>query len=86
MAFTNLLFLSHGIQLGLFFLLIGLILVFMKMTSLEHRIRNIEDHMNKYVTTEDYMETFNNMLDAKLDGKSTSPFSESQASSSSLSS
>jgi len=72
--FTNLLFLSHGIQIALFLLLVGLVLVFMKMTTFEKRLKNMENHMMKYVTYEDYMETFNNMWEAKMSGDSVAPF------------
>ncbi len=74
--FNNLLFLSHGIQIALFLLLVGLILVFMKMTTFEKRLKNMEDHMVKYVTYEDYMETFNNMWSAVQDGEDVSSLTE----------
>lgn len=66
--FSNLLFLSHGIQIALFLLLVGLILVFMKMTAFEKRLKNMEDNMLHYVTTEEYMETFNAMWEEKQRG------------------
>lgn len=49
-------------QLLIFLLLIGMVLVFIKMNSYERRIKQLEDNLNKYVTYEDYMETFRNMF------------------------
>lgn len=72
--FNNLLFLSHGIQIAMFLLLVGLILVFMKMATFEKRLKNMEDHMTQYVTRDDYLETFNNMWDAKENGFNVAPF------------
>ena len=77
----NLLFLSHGMQIALFLLLIGLILVFMKMTTYEKRLKNMEDNMLKYVTTEDYMETFSNMFDMKERGEDVAPWTAATESS-----
>jgi len=71
---NNLLFLSQGVQLILFFFFIGLILVFMKVSNLEKKIKHLEDNQIKYISYEDYMESFNNMWDAKLQGKSVSPY------------
>jgi len=76
--FNNLLFLSHGIQIAMFLLLVGLLLVFMKMATFEKRLKNMEDHMTKYVSYEDYMETFNTMWDAKARGGSVAPYPEVQ--------
>ena len=75
-ALNNLLFLSHGMQFALFLLLVGLVLVFIKMATFEKRMKNMEDNMVKYVSFEDYMETFNNMYDAKSNGMSVAPFPE----------
>lgn len=72
--FNNLLFLSQGIQIALFILLVGLIVVFMKMTTFESRLKNMEQNMTQYVTVEEYMETFNNMWYEKLEGRSVSPY------------
>jgi hypothetical protein len=70
----SLVFLSHGIQLSLFLLLVGLLLVFMKLTTVDAKIKNIEDNLTMYVTNEDYMETFNNMWEEKKTGGSTAPY------------
>lgn len=76
MSLNNLLFLSHGVQLCMFLLLVGLILVFMKMTTFEVKLKNMEEHMSKFITAEEYMESFNNMYDEKAAGRSTSPFDD----------
>jgi hypothetical protein len=73
---SNLLFLSHGLQLCMFLLLVGLVLVFMKMSTLEQKVSNLENSMTHYVTAEEYMESFNNMFDAKNRGENVSPFTE----------
>jgi len=65
MSLSSLVFLSHGIQLAFFFVLVGFVIVFMKLTVIEKRVKNLEDHSRKYVTYEDYMETFNNMFDER---------------------
>ena len=70
----SLVFLSHGIQLCLFLLLVGLLLVFMKLTTVDAKIKHIEDNLTMYVTNEDYMETFNNMWEEKKKGGSTAPY------------
>ena len=75
---NNLVFLSHGIQIAIFVLLLALVLVFIKGASLEHRLKNMEYNMMQYVTHDDYMETFNNMWELKQQGKSVAPFSETQ--------
>lgn len=72
---NNLVFLSHGMQFVLFLLFVGLVLTFLKMATFETRLKNMEDHMLKYVTYEDYMETFNNMWEAKQQGQDISPYS-----------
>lgn len=61
-------------QLALFFLLVGLVLVFIKMNSYERRIQHLEDALRNYITYEDYMETFNNMWAASERGESVAPF------------
>lgn len=71
---NNLIFLSQGVQLCLFFIVIAIVLVLMKMSDLTHRVENVEANMGKYVTNEDYMETFNNMFNAKVQGLDTSPY------------
>jgi hypothetical protein len=73
---NNLLFLSNGVQLCLFLLLVGLMLVFMKLATVDRKIKNIDEHLGLYVTNEDYMETFNNMWDEKLQGGNTTPFGQ----------
>lgn len=65
-----------SIQLAIFFLLIGLVLVFIKMNSYEKRIKSLEDSLRFYITYDDYMESFNNMFAAKERGESVSPFPE----------
>ena len=74
---NNLLFLSQGIQMVLFILLVGLVLVFMKSATLEHRIKRTEEDLGKYVSYDIFMETINNLVDAKLDGQSISAFPSS---------
>ena len=66
---NNLLFLSQGLQIAIFLLLVGLIFCFMKMTTFDKRLKNIEDNLNQYVTVEDYYETFNNMYDSVSNGE-----------------
>ncbi len=74
---NNLMFLSHGMQICMLILLLGLLLVFMKWSSLEARIKQLEDASSKYVNVEDYLETFNNMWDAKQESNiSLAPYPE----------
>lgn len=72
--------LSQGLQLCLFLLLVGLVLIFIKMNSYEQRIKHLEDNLRNYVTYEDYMETFNNMFAAASRGESVAPFAEAHES------
>lgn len=74
---NNILFLSHGVQIAMLLFMFGLVLVFMKMTTLEKRVKTLENDQKSYMSYEDYMESFNNMFDSKLQGKSVSPFPES---------
>lgn len=74
--FNNLLFLSQGVQIALFVLLIGLIMVFMKMTTFEKRLKSMEVNMSNYLSKEEYMETFNNMWYVKQQGGTVSPYEE----------
>jgi len=73
---NNLMFLSQGMQIAMLLLLVGLVLVFLKSSTLEQRIKNMEDNATQYVSYEDYMETFNNMWDEKSMGGSVAPFEE----------
>lgn len=68
-----------NMQLAIFFLLIGLVLVFIKMNSYEKRIKSLEDSLRYYITYDDYMESSNNMFAAKERGESVSPFPESSS-------
>lgn len=68
--------LSQGVQLCLFLLLVGLVLIFIKMNSYEQRIKHLEDNLRNYITYEDYMESFNNMFAAAARGESVAPFPE----------
>lgn len=70
---------GQNVQIVLFLLLIGLVLVFIKMNSYERRIKNLEDSLRKYITYDDYMESFNNMFAAAERGESVSPFAETDA-------
>lgn len=54
--------LSMPVQMIIFFVFIGLVLVFIKMNSYERRIQELEKSLTKYVPYEDYMETFQNMF------------------------
>lgn len=54
--------LSMPVQMIIFFVFIGLVLVFIKMNSYERRIQELENSLTKYVPYEDYMETFQNMF------------------------
>jgi hypothetical protein len=54
-------------------LLVVMVIVFMRITSAQHRLTKLEACENKYLTYEDYLETFNNLLDAKLQGINLSP-------------
>ena len=65
---------THGVQLAIFFLAVVVIIVFMKITTLEHRIKVLEEHEQYFVSHEAYMESFNNMFDAKMQGKNLSAF------------
>lgn len=67
--------LSQGVQLALFCMLVGLVLIFIKMNSYERRIKQLEDSLRNYITYEDYMESFNNMFAAATRGESVAPFS-----------
>jgi len=67
--FQHILFLSHGMQLFMFLLLVGLILVFMRIASQEHRINQLEKERKHYMSHEDYLETFNVLWDEKMEGK-----------------
>jgi hypothetical protein len=46
----------------------------MRLSDLSSSVKNMEENMGKYVTNEDYMETFNNMFNEKQRGGDTSPF------------
>lgn len=61
--FSNLLFLSHGVQLVLFGLVVILIFVFMKIAVMDKHIRNLEKGMENFVTREEFLSTFGNMWD-----------------------
>lgn len=65
-----------AVQLALFLLLVGLVLVFIKMNSYEKRLKEIEDSARNYVLYEDYMELFTNMWKAAERGEDTAPFSD----------
>jgi hypothetical protein len=62
-------FLSHGVQVALLVLFVALILVFMNFVTLRHKVDQLEKDLDRYVTIEDYMETFNNMFDLKMRGE-----------------
>lgn len=64
---NNLIFLSQGVQLAVFLVIVGLVLVFMKCATLEAEVKRLEREQTQYVTVEDYMETLNNILDERLD-------------------
>jgi glucan phosphoethanolaminetransferase (alkaline phosphatase superfamily) len=66
------------IQLILFLLFIGILLVFIKLNSYEKRIKELEDSLTNYVPYEDFMELFNNMVASTLKGEDVSPFQASQ--------
>jgi hypothetical protein len=74
---NNILFLSHGVQIVMLFFLVGLVLVFMKLSNFEKKLKQLEESQSKYISYEDYMESFNNMWDFKMQGKSVSPFPQS---------
>lgn len=48
----------------------GLIVIAMQVSSLQERQRRLNAQLVKYLTLEDYYETFNNLLDEKLQGRS----------------
>lgn len=64
-------------QLFLFLFLVALVCVFIKLNSYEKRIKQLEDSLTKYVTYEDYMETFHNMFHSESNGDSVQVFDES---------
>ena len=66
--------LSQGVQLALFFLLVGVVLIFIKINSYERRLKQMEESLRNYITYEDYMESFNNMFAAATRGESVAPF------------
>lgn len=82
--FEHILFLSHGMQLFMFLLLVGIILVFMRLASQEHRIEQLEKERKHYLTVEDYMETFNAMFDEKMQGRDVGAYPEGPVASSSF--
>ena len=67
---------KHPFRSGLKFILVGLIIVVlllsMKLLSLSKKIDQLEAHSINFVTKEDYLESFNNMFDAKVEGESVS--------------
>ena len=72
--FNNLLFISKGLQLAVLVFFVVLVLIFMKMTSYEQKIKDLQNNMVNYITTDEYLESFNNLLDDKLAGKNISPY------------
>lgn len=68
---------SDKMQLFLFLFLVALVCVFIKLNSYEKRIKQLEDSLTKYVTYEDYMETFHNMFHSESNGDSVQVFDES---------
>lgn len=57
---------GKNLQFAAFLLLVGLILVFMKLTALEHRMKHMERHQQHCLTQDEYMTSFDNLLDVKL--------------------
>lgn len=66
---NNLLFLSKGIQLAFFFGVVIMLLMFMKINTLERAVKTLEKDSSYYLTTEEYMETFNTMFNEKENGR-----------------
>ena len=66
---------SPLMQIALFGILLIFVMVFMKITTFEKRLDNIEKNLSNYVTSDQYMETFNGMWNEKLQGRSVSPYS-----------
>jgi hypothetical protein len=66
---NNILFLSQGVQIAMLLFLFGLVMVFMKMSALEKRVKNLEQNQRNYISYEDYMESFHNMFTLESQGK-----------------
>jgi len=50
---NNILFLSHGVQIVMLFFLVGLVLVFMKLSNFEKKLKQLEESQSKYISYED---------------------------------
>ena len=58
--------------------LVLLTYIYWRMTELENRLQQHEDNSHEFVTQEDYLESFNNMWNAKLQGQSLAPFAPAE--------
>lgn len=72
MSLGSILLLSKGVQIALLVLSAVILFLCMRVATLSREIRCVQDNMNNYLTTDDYFETFNNLLDEKLKGNSVS--------------
>ncbi len=56
-------------QVGIFLLLLGLIVCFMKLTAFEKRVQSIEKGQGDYVTYEEYLDSFQAMWEDASSGQ-----------------
>jgi hypothetical protein len=57
---------SKGLQIAVFGFLIVIILLYMKHAAMTQRVSQLESNMGNFVTNENYMATFQNVLEEKL--------------------
>ena len=66
---NNLIFLSKGVQLAMLVIVGAVIILFMRVTVLEKRIKDLEAFAQKnYITYDDHMEYVGNIIQDKSGG------------------
>jgi predicted Holliday junction resolvase-like endonuclease len=75
---NNLIFLSHGVQVAIFFIFVVIVLMFMKIASLENKIKQLDEACEHYISAEEYLESFNNMFEERERGRKTSTFKDDE--------
>lgn len=72
-ALSNLMFLSQGMQIAVFVVFVVLILIFMKMATMEKRISDLNSKLEHYHTKEEFLLMFQTMWEAKSEGVDLTP-------------
>jgi hypothetical protein len=61
-------------QAAVFFLFVLLVVTFMRVTAINQQVNRLANAQTHYLSQEEYMESFNNMFDAKMAGENITPY------------